>query len=214
MLVDGSQGAVGQSGGVPEREVAMQRQWAELSVRSLSADSWPMLEDLFGPAGASNGCWCMYPRLGSEYKRRSREENKCDLRRLAQATPSPGLLVMASGIALGWCQVAPRIDLSWLTTRRMFQTDDQQDVWAIACFYVRRSHRRQGLTSLLIDAAVEAAAMAGASAVEAYPVDTGVPGHTKNLFPGVVSTFDRHGFEVVSRQKKDRPIMRRALRDE
>jgi len=53
---------------------------------------------------------------------------------------------------------------------------------------------------------------AGAPALEAYPVDTAVPGHTGNLFPGTASAFTRHGFEVVARRKPDRPVMRRILR--
>jgi len=63
----------------------------------------------------------------------------------------------------------------------------------------------------LIPAAAEAAALAGAPALEAYPVDTTIPGHTGNLFPGVASTFARHGFEVVARHKPDRPVMRKLL---
>jgi hypothetical protein len=45
--------------------------------------------------------------------------------------------------------------------------------------------------------------------LEAYPVDTAVPGHTRNLFPGVASAFARHGFQVLARRKPDRPVMRR-----
>jgi len=45
--------------------------------------------------------------------------------------------------------------------------------------------------------------------VEAYPVDTAVPGHTRNLFPGVASVFAAHGFREVTRHKGDRPVMRR-----
>jgi hypothetical protein len=43
------------------------------------------------------------------------------------------------------------------------------------------------------------------------PVDTTVPGHTGNLFPGVASAFARHGFQVIARRKPDRPVMRREL---
>jgi hypothetical protein len=53
-----------------------------------------------------------------------------------------------------------------------------------------------------------AAAAGGAPALEAYPVDTAVPGHTTNLFPGVAAAFARHGFAVVARRKPDRPMMR------
>ena len=55
----------------------------DFTVRPLTSDEWPALEDLFGRAGASNGCWCMYWRLGPRYRGRPREENKRDLRRLA-----------------------------------------------------------------------------------------------------------------------------------
>jgi hypothetical protein len=60
----------------------------------------------------------------------------------------------------------------------------------------------------LIHAAIDIARQAGAPALEAYPVDTDVPGHTSNLFPGVASVFERCGFHVVARRTDDRPIMR------
>jgi hypothetical protein len=63
----------------------------------------------------------------------------------------------------------------------------------------------------LIEAAVQVAASASAPALEGYPVDTAVPGHSGNLFPGTVATFARHGFGVVARRKPDRPVMRRSL---
>lgn len=65
--------------------------------------------------------------------------------------------------------------------------------------------------SALIEAAIAAAGAAGAPALESYPIDTTVPGHTGNLFPGVASAFARHGFQVVARRKPDRPIMRHDL---
>jgi hypothetical protein len=63
----------------------------------------------------------------------------------------------------------------------------------------------------LIQAAVGVAAAAGAPALQACPVDTTVPGHTGNLFPGVASAFAQHGFQVIARRKPDRPGMRRQL---
>jgi hypothetical protein len=37
----------------------------KLTIRPLTPDLWPALEDLFGKDGACNGCWCMYGRIGS-----------------------------------------------------------------------------------------------------------------------------------------------------
>ena len=83
--------------------------------------------------------------------------------------------------------------------------------WDQAHYPVRRTHRRQGVMGTLIAAAVGAATAAGAPALEAYPVDTAVPGHTRNMFLGVASAFAEHGFQVVARRQPDRPVMRKVL---
>jgi len=43
-----------------------------LTVAPLTLESWPALEHLFGRPGASNGCWCMYWRIGPRYRDRPR----------------------------------------------------------------------------------------------------------------------------------------------
>ena len=183
-----------------------------LTVTPATLQWWPALENLFGRAGASNGCWCMYWRIGPRYRDRPRAENENDLRQLAGSEQAPGLLAIEGDLAVGWCELAPRADLAWLGHSRFLGPVDDLTVWSLPCFYVRRTHRGQGVTDALIEAAVPIAAAAGAPALEAYPVDTSVPGHTTNLFPGVASAFARHGFGVVARRKPDRPVMRRDLR--
>ena len=177
-----------------------------LDVQPLTTELWPALEDLFGRAGASNGCWCLYWRLGPRYHERPRAENKRERREITS-----GLLAFEDGVAVGWCELAPRVELAWLARARHLGPVDDLPVWSIPCFYVRRTHRRQGVTTALILAAMEIARDQNAAALEAYPVDTDVPGHTRNLFPGVASVFERCGFEVVARRTEDRPVMRRIL---
>jgi GNAT superfamily N-acetyltransferase len=184
---------------------------ARPDVRPLTSETWPALADLFSPAGGSNGCWCMYWRLGPRYHERPREENRRDLRRLADSGRRTGLLAFDGRLAIGWCLLAPRAELAWLARARYLGPVDDLPVWSVPCFFVRRSHRHQGVTGTLIDAAGELARQAGAPALEAYPIDTGVPGHTRNLFPGVASVFAGRGFEVVARRRADRPIMRKVL---
>lgn len=181
-----------------------------LTVEPFSAQNWAALEDLFGPTGASSGCWCMWPRIGPSYWRRSHEENRRELHRLAGTTPSPGLLAFDSDLCVGWCQVAPRKDLAWIASRKQFATDDLS-AWAIGCFFVRRAYRNQGVSGVLIEAAVRYAREHGASALEGCPVDLDVPNHTRNTFQGIAATFSGHGFVEVSRRKFDRPVMRREL---
>jgi hypothetical protein len=117
-----------------------------LTIQPLTPSLWPALEALFGKGGASNGCWCMYWRIGSEYHKRPREKNKSAFRRIVKQGPPPGLLAFDGDLAVGWCQLTPRQDLSWLNRRRTLQAVDDRPVWSISCFYVRRgfsvgSHR-------------------------------------------------------------------------
>jgi GNAT superfamily N-acetyltransferase len=184
----------------------------DFTIRALTSAEWPALEDLFGRSGASNGCWCMYWRIGPRYRDRPREHNREDLRRLAESGRPPGLLAFGDGgRAAGWCELAPRAELGWLARARYLEPVDDLPVWSIPCFYVRSAHRGQGVMGALIGAALPVAAAAGAPALEAYPVDTAVRGHSGNLFPGVAAAFARHGFLVVARRKPDRPVMRRVL---
>ena len=183
----------------------------ELTVRPLTPDRWAAFEDLFGRGGASNGCWCMYWRVGPRYHDRPRPENKRERQELTGFPQPPGLLAFDRDVAVGWCELAPRGDLWWLSQVRFLRPVDDLEVWSIPCFYVRRTYRHHGVMGALINAAINAAAAAGAPALESYPVDTNVPGHTHNLFPGVASVFAGYGFEVVARRKPDRPVMRKTL---
>jgi GNAT superfamily N-acetyltransferase len=183
-----------------------------LTIRPLTAGNWPALEALFGPAGASNGCWCAYWRLGPRYRDRPREDNQRDLRALAGSGQPPGLLaVSADGTAVGWCALAPRGELGWLAHARYLAPVDDLPVWSVPCFYVRRDHRGEGVPDALLAAAAGVATVAGAPALEGYPVDTDVPGHSRNAFTGTAAAFARQGFQVVARRKPDRPIMRLPL---
>jgi len=57
----------------------------KLDIRPLTPDLWPALEDLFGKRGACNGCWCMYWRIGGEYRERGNEKNEAARRAGAPA---------------------------------------------------------------------------------------------------------------------------------
>src|SRR5580700_7290495 len=112
-----------------------------LTVRPLTLQWWPALEGLFGRAGASNGCWCMYWRIGPRYRDRPRADNRDDLRQLAASDQPPGLLAFDGDLAVGWCELAPRAELAWLGHSRYLAPVDDLPVWSLPCFYVRRTHR-------------------------------------------------------------------------
>jgi GNAT superfamily N-acetyltransferase len=183
----------------------------DLTIRPLTPDLWPALEDLFGRKGACNGCWCMFWRIGAAYNKRPRDENRADFRGIVTHGPPPGLLAFDGELAVGWCQVTPRADLPWMDRGRVLRRVDDVPVWSISCFYIRAGYRRRGVTSALIEAAVKVAAEAGAPALEAIPVDKALPKGVSNDFTGVASTFRRLGFEEIARRSPPRPILRKRL---
>ena len=178
----------------------------KLAIRELTADLWPALEDLFGEKGACNGCWCMYWRIGSDYRKRPSAANKAAFQEVVQHGPPPGLLAFDGDVAVGWCQLTPRDAVPWLDRTWRLQRVDDLPVWSLSCFYVRKGYRKQGVTAALIAAALEAAKQAGAPALEAYPLDANLTPSTSST--GYVSTFKRAGFKTVARRVPARPVMR------
>lgn len=100
----------------------------KLTIRPLTPSMWPAFEALFGNSGTSNGCWCMYWRIGSEYHKRPREKNKSAFHRIVNHGPPPGLLAFDGEQAVGWCQLTPRQDLRWLNCKPVLESVDDAPV--------------------------------------------------------------------------------------
>ena len=145
----------------------------KLAVQPLTPDLWPAFEDLFGKNGACNGCWCMYWRVGSAYRKRPAGSNKVAFRQVVNQGPPPGLLAFHGALAVGWCQLTPRSALPWIDRSWRLKRVDEIPVWSLSCLYVRIGYRKRGVTSRLIQAALRAAKRARAPALEAYPFDAG-----------------------------------------
>jgi GNAT superfamily N-acetyltransferase len=185
-----------------------------LEFHPVTPERWDDLEKLFGPHGASSGCWCMWWRLPRAQYRvqypRGGQKNKEGLKAIVDSGPPPGLLAYVGGEAVAWCSVAPREQFGALERSRKLKRVDDAPVWSVVCFYVASPYRDRGLMVPLLTAAVEYARARGAKIVEGYPVDpterlTGDRGYT-----GVLSAFRKAGFVEVARRGA-RPIMRRSL---
>ena len=183
---------------------------SKLTVHPLTSDRWPDFVRLFGEQGVGGGCWCMGWRLSrSEYLRQKGEQNKKAMCSLVQNGTIPGIMLYESDEPIGWCAVAPRKVYPALARSPSRRAIDSEPVWSITCVYVKRSHRRQGLSTKLIEAAVAYARSQGGMIVEAYPVPP-KPGvsSTNYAFTGFVSSFQEAGFKEHARRSATRPIMR------
>jgi GNAT superfamily N-acetyltransferase len=178
----------------------------KLAIHPLTPDRLSALEDLFGQQGPVSRCWCMYWRIGDDYRKRPREANQAALCELVKRGPPPGLLAFDGELAVGWCQLTPRAALPWLDRTWRLKRVDEVPVWSLSCFYIRKGYRKRGVTAALIAAALETAQRAGAPALEAYPLDAKLTPSTSST--GYVSTFLRAGFKIVARHVPPRPIVR------
>lgn len=161
--------------------------------REVTHNNWRDFEGLFECRGGPRACWCMVWRATPiEAKQTDGLTRKAAMKARIAAGTIVGLLGYLNKEPVAWCSVAPRS-----TYRRLVEHGgDNEGVWSIACFFVVRRLRGQGVSQRIIAAAVEFARNRGASIVEAYPVDPSSPSYR---FMGLVPMFEAAGFQEVSR---------------
>jgi GNAT superfamily N-acetyltransferase len=173
----------------------------DVEVRPLTRETWPDLSALFGEGGDPKTCWCMFWRVRSkDWSFANAAEARDGMRALVEADPdpAPGLIAYADGRPIGWVSVAPRDHYQRIVNSRVRPALDDVPVWSIVCFVVSRAARGQGVTTRLLDAAMDYARAHGAPALEAYPVRPTarrVPAAVG--YTGLLSTFEKAGFRVV-----------------
>jgi GNAT superfamily N-acetyltransferase len=145
-----------------------------------------------------------------EFSSNGNRGNRRALEGLVGVGRRPGLLGYIDRAPVGWVSVAPRREFGRVERSPILKPVDDEEVWAIVCFYVDRHHRRNGVASDLLRAAVDYAAARGARVVEGYPIDVEKKRSTTSaeLFVGTAEMFRAAGFVEIERRSASRPIMR------
>lgn len=175
------------------------------SARPVTTANWTDFEALFEGKGAPKYCWCMAWRPMEERSSADNAARKQALHERVRTGVPIGLLGYLDDEPIGWCSVAPRESYLRLSPN---QDDGKAGVWSIACFFVRRDHRKAGLSRALLDAVIALAGSRGARVIEAYPVDPNSPSYR---FMGFVALFEGRGFAVAGRAGSRRQVMRLTL---
>ena len=103
-----------------------------------------------------------------------------------------GFLAYDDGKPVGWCNAANRNSypaLHWLMGPG---PDKTERVGSIVCFVVASSHRNQGVSSHLLNAACKKFSQKGLEFAEGYPVKK--PQSAAYNFPGPLSMYLKNGF--------------------
>lgn len=171
----------------------------------VTADRWLDLAEFFEQNGNPNYCWCMRWRLKSTaFTVGGSVERKRQLQALVNENIPVGIMAYHEGKAIGWCSIAPRETYIALDRSRVLKRVDEQPVWSVACFFIDRGFRGQGLASKLLKAAVDYAKSEGAEIVEGYPVEP----DKSYRFMGAPAVFDNTGFQEVAEASNGRKIVR------
>lgn len=189
-----------------------------VQVRPATADRWSDLVRVFGRRGEDpSWCWCQR-FLGSATRGSGDStpnlDNRGALRReITHAAVPPGLLAYLENQPVGWTRVGPRADFPGVTGNKALArvlTDDP-GFWWVTCFAVDSRHRRVGVGSALMEAAVDFAREHEATAVEGHPVDVPALSAARvggsAIFTGTVAMFSAAGFTEVARTYPTRPVM-------
>lgn len=187
----------------------------DLFIHSLTPDRWDDFAELFGPRGAYGDCWCTYFRLPARQHHGQTGAEKCAfMRARVMAGPPPGLLGYRGDAPIAWMQIGPRADVpQWNSPRRLSSPlpdalADDPAVWAISCFFTKRSERGNGLSHWMVEAGIAHARASGARVLEACPMDRSAQSKSASLYVGSTAVFLRAGFRKVAEKRAGRPLMR------
>jgi GNAT superfamily N-acetyltransferase len=181
---------------------------SDFEFHPLTLERWPALVKLFEHHGNPGYCWCMTWRMTStEYKQHDSAGRQRALHSLVKGRIPIGILAYQAGEPIGWCSIAPRETYPRLEKSTTLRRIDDQPVWSVVCFFVKRDRRGQGLALHLLRAAVDYAASHGAHIVEGYPVE---PGQSYQ-FMGSPALFQAAGFHETARTANDRLIVRQIV---
>ena len=190
-----------------------------VQVQPATADRWDDLVTVFGRRGEDpSWCWCrLFLSSGPDESPSSgaRPDNRRALRReITHAATPPGLIAYVGDQPVGWTRVGPRSTFPRVQGNRALARVLTEDpgAWWVTCFAINSRHRRSGVGSALLEAAVAFARGHGATAVEGHPVDvaalTAARVSGSALSSGTMAMFLAAGFSEVGRTFPTGPVMR------
>ncbi|WP_235921866.1 GNAT family N-acetyltransferase [Lentzea tibetensis] len=197
----------------------------QLTVVPANEASWTDLAAIFGTSDPGR-CQCQRFKVRGWIWRDSTQEERTAMLREQTGCDEPGapntsgLVAYVDGEPAGWVAVEPRTAYPKLRSKPMLwrgRDEDRDDdgVWAITCFVVRKGFRGRGLTYLLAEATIDYARSRGAAALEGYPM-IAPPGKKitwGEMHVGARQVFEDAGFTEITHPTLRRVVMRIDFRE-
>jgi GNAT superfamily N-acetyltransferase len=180
------------------------------TVKALDQSTWAAFAALVERNnGIFGGCWCMgfHPK-GSwtdvAQKRAAKEQR-------VREGKAHAALVFEGEDCVGWCQFGAPDEVPRIKNRAAYEKGQTTSPdWRIACCYVCKGHRRQGVATTALAGALDLIAGLGGGTVEGYPEDAdSVPAGF--LYNGALSTYEKLGFTRDRKIGKHRWVVTRVV---
>jgi GNAT superfamily N-acetyltransferase len=182
------------------------------TIRSLDESTWPAFAGLVDRNnGIFGGCWCMGFHPEGVGKHTTAELNRDRKLARVRAGTAHAALVYSGPDCVGWCQFGAPAELPRIKSRAAYEKGRTGSPdWRIACCYVGKGHRRQGVATAALTGALEMIALLGGGVVEGYPEDAAsVPAGF--LYNGALSTYEQLGFTRQRQIGKHRWVVTRLV---
>jgi GNAT superfamily N-acetyltransferase len=186
-----------------------------IDVKPLTPDLLLHAETLFDSSRETAGCSCMWFIIPyAQYRAGMPMGNRELFRALVAGSDEPvGLLAYRDGEAVGWCAAGPRARFARALSVPSFkgrEPAEDERVWLVPCFYVRKDARRAGVSRALLEGAVALAREHGAAAIEGFPFASGVKLGRESMV-AVEPLFAACGFTVARQPSPARVVMRKEI---
>lgn len=165
-----------------------------IRIAQLTTATWNGFESLMSTEPQCSECWCLNHREPAGCPTGVAAKNK--MKMLVGENKVGGLLAYRDDECVGWIAVDPMSQL----IGHDCQSSGKDHEWSIHCLFVKAGFRGQGISTRLINAALDYARTNGAKLISAFPI----PQENRNRFPvneaefsGRFSTYSKLGFRAV-----------------
>ncbi|HEY6539233.1 MAG TPA: GNAT family N-acetyltransferase [Candidatus Dormibacteraeota bacterium] len=181
------------------------------ATRPLGPSTWPAFADLVERNnGIYGGCWCI--AYHPEYQRGLSDPRSLKERLVRSGRAHAALVFDEGGAAQGWCQYGGADELRLKHNREYAKDPPPPARWRIACIFVDKRHRGQGIARAALQGALAQISAAGGGLVEATSeVTTGREAQDRFLFSATVELFAEQGFAQVRQVGKHAWIVSREV---
>ena len=182
------------------------------TIQQLDASTWDAFAEIVERNnGVYGGCWCIgyHPECGQKgVDYRTVKESRV---RTGRAHAS--LVFDEDGLVQGWCQYGSPEELSNFKHKREYVKDPPpMPDWRIACIFVDKKHRGQGVARVALEGAIDHIARFGGGLVEAIAeVTANREAQGRFLFSATAELFEQYDFLRTRQVGKHAWILNRVI---